>query len=279
MRSVFPIVMESAAPAAAASSPASLPPGSNPPVADDTPIQLHPLVVVNISDHVTRLATLTAVEAARGGGDGRSSGGSTGGGGASGRARGGRSSSGGPAAAVAAGAVAGGGGTDGTRAYGVLLGRQPGRVVEVCHSFEVPMITEAGGPGGGVAGRQTLDPVFLAGRIEQYKQVFPALSVVGWYVSGGWIGEEDAAIHSVRDRRVMTPCVVVVAHVACIVVFCLLGFGGRASDSGRWGYSWAKVLWRGPWKDCRRWKSTAKWRAMPTSTWRMRPTASDYEPY
>jgi len=63
-----------------------------------------------------------------------------------------------------------------------------------------PLGTEAGGPGGGVAGRRTLDPVFLAGRTEQYKQVFPALSVVGWYVSGGWIGEEDAMIHSVRWR-------------------------------------------------------------------------------
>lgn len=201
----FPVAMTSVAPAAAASAPPPLPPGSNAPVADDTPIQLHPLVVVNISDHVTRLSTLTAVAAAGGGADGRSSGTSTGGGGSSGRAHEGRSSNGGPAAAAVAGAAAGGGGTDFTRAYGVLLGRQPGRVVEVCHSFEVPMITETGGPGGGVAGRQTLDPVFLAGRIEQYKQVFPALSVVGWYVSGGWIGEEDAAIHSVRDPSSEAP--------------------------------------------------------------------------
>lgn len=136
------------------------------------------------------------------------------------------------------------------------MGRQPGRVVEVCHSFEVPMIIEAGGPGGGVAGRQTLDPVFLAGRIEQYKQVFPALSVVGWYVSGGWIGEEDAAIHSVRDWQLRTPRVVAVTHIACIVVFCLFGFGGRASDSGRRGCAWANLLLcRGP---CRVCKSTAR---------------------
>lgn len=96
------------------------------------------------------------------------------------------------------------------------------------------MITETGGPGGGVAGRQTLDPVFLAGRIEQYKQVFPALSVVGWYVSGGWIGEEDAAIHSVRDRRVKPPYEVVVAHVVCIVVCCRWGLVGvrRTLDEG-----------------------------------------------
>lgn len=198
--------MASVAPVVVAGSPTPPPPGSNPPAADETPIQLHPLVVVNISDHVTRLAALTAVAAAGGG-----CGGDHSGGGASAHARsgggggGGGSNSSGPAAGAAAGsaagAAAGGGGADGTRAYGVLLGRQPGRVVEVCHSFEVPLITEAGGPGGGVAGRQTLDPVFLAGRIEQYKQVFPALSVVGWYVSGGWIGEEDATIHSVRDER------------------------------------------------------------------------------
>lgn len=224
--------MTSVASAVTASTPPPLPPGSNPPVADDTSIHLHPLVVVNISDHITRLAALTAVAAAGGGGNSRSSGGSTGVGGASSRSRDGRSSSGGPAAAAAAGAAAGGGGTDGTRAYGVLLGRQPGRVVEVCHSFEVPMITETGGPGGGIAGRQTLDPVFLAGRIEQYKQVFPSLSVVGWYVSGGWIGMEDATIHSVRDLRVKPSCVVVVL-VAGIIVHGWLEFGGQALNAGR----------------------------------------------
>ncbi|KAK9842276.1 hypothetical protein WJX81_004143 [Elliptochloris bilobata] len=105
---------------------------------------LHPLVLINISDHATRI----------------------------------RATSGGPSGEV--------------RVLGCLLGQQAGRVVDISNSFELRHELTADGS-------VMLDDAFLTKKLEQYKQTFAHLDVVGWYASGAAVQETDILIH----RRVM----------------------------------------------------------------------------
>ena len=55
---------------------------------------------------------------------------------------------------------------------GFLLGTQEGRKLQIWNNFEVPF--KQGG----------LDTEFAGERIEQYKEVFPELDILGWYRVG-----------------------------------------------------------------------------------------------
>ena len=73
----------------------------------------------------------------------------------------------------------------------LLLGKQSGRTVEVCNSFELKYT--AGEGGAGVAVEQT----FMEERTRQYKDVFKNLEVVGWYSTGGAAPREgDEGLHT-----------------------------------------------------------------------------------
>ncbi|KAL7421218.1 hypothetical protein Q5752_004103 [Cryptotrichosporon argae] len=79
--------------------------------------------------------------------------------------------------------------TDGVIPIGALLGSQAGRDVSIANSFELALV-----PDGDIAGRK-VDAEFLETRREQFSQVFPTLSVVGWYSVGAEPSAEDAAVH------------------------------------------------------------------------------------
>ena len=125
---------------------------------ENIPIILHPLVVLNVSDHYTRYAAMQMFPdaVAR-----RSEPGST---------------------------LFTDGGTS-PRVLGILLGTQRGRLVEVCHSFELPARCERDG-------RTAIDTEFMKDRIAQYQQIFANYSVVGWYCIGSEVTEEDIRMHT-----------------------------------------------------------------------------------
>lgn len=64
---------------------------------------------------------------------------------------------------------------------GAVIGKQEGRKIELHNSFEV--VVEAA-PVGAPHGPQQLDLSFFREKEEQFKQVFPALMLVGWYSAG-----------------------------------------------------------------------------------------------
>ncbi|GAB4821425.1 hypothetical protein N2152v2_008471 [Parachlorella kessleri] len=107
---------------------------------------LHPLVLINVSDHHTRTKANTP--------------------------------------SSSSGAV--------PRVMGCLLGQQSGRTVDISNSFEIKYDQ---GPEGLV-----INDSFLQKKMEQYKQVFPALDVVGWYSTGAETDlDTDMALH----KRIM----------------------------------------------------------------------------
>ncbi|OAY59149.1 COP9 signalosome complex subunit 6a [Manihot esculenta] len=125
--------------------------------------KLHPLVIVNISDHYTRVksqinppvpSTANTVSSnTNGAGDGVST-------------------------AVSAA-------TRPTRVYGCVIGVQRGRTVEIFNSFELlyDPITHS------------LHRAFLEKKQELYKKVFPHFYVLGWYSTGSDAEESDMHIH------------------------------------------------------------------------------------
>lgn len=76
------------------------------------------------------------------------------------------------------------------RVVGILLGEQEGRTVEVCHSFELP------GKVSGDLKTTNIDVNFMQQRIEQYKQIFPRYAVVGWYSTAPAVTEDDLRLHA-----------------------------------------------------------------------------------
>lgn len=126
------------------------------------PIILHPLVVLNVSDHFTRFAAMKMF----------------------------------PEASLQRNAVdenssmmlVAEGGNE-PRVLGLLLGTQRGRMVEVCHSFELPARTSP-------EGRTEIEDSFMARRINQYQQIFSKYIVVGWYFTGSEVTPEDLRLHS-----------------------------------------------------------------------------------
>lgn len=106
--------------------------------------RLHPLVLINVSDHFTR-SKLNGVD---------SSGGEF-------------------------------------RVMGCLLGQQVGRQVDISNSLEILYSTDSG--------KVELNEAFLTKRIEQYKQVYKDLDVVGWYTTGAEVSDAFMDIH----KRIM----------------------------------------------------------------------------
>lgn len=106
---------------------------------------LHPLVLVNVSDHYTRAKAQLAD------------------------------------------------GAEPPRQFGLLLGVQTGRTVEITNSFEL-VTREPEQPGG----PPVVDPTYMSEKQEQYKKVFPAFDVVGWYSASSTDTlrpEEDMPLH------------------------------------------------------------------------------------
>lgn len=126
-------------------------------------VVLHPLVVINISDHHTRFEAMRLFPEATARNACRSS----------------------ESAAVPLTDESGN-----VRVVGILLGEQDGRTVEVCHSFELS--------GRVLAENKStqIDVEFMQQRIEQYKQIFPRYAVVGWYSTATSVNEDDLRLHT-----------------------------------------------------------------------------------
>lgn len=73
------------------------------------------------------------------------------------------------------------------RVMGCLLGAQVGRTVDVSNSCEMLFKT--------VNGRPVFDEAFLMKRLDQYKQVYPTLDVVGWYSTGAEVHPSGLETH------------------------------------------------------------------------------------
>ncbi|XP_056164377.1 COP9 signalosome complex subunit 6a-like isoform X1 [Syzygium oleosum] len=118
--------------------------------------KLHPLVILNISDHYTRVKSqLHPPPSAHGAG---SNGGAD------------------PSAPPPA---------DPPRVYGCVIGVQRGRTVEIFNSFELLCDPAT----------DSLDRAFLDKKQELYKKVFPNFYVLGWYSTGSDAEESDMHIH------------------------------------------------------------------------------------
>lgn len=74
--------------------------------------------------------------------------------------------------------------------YGVLLGTQQGRDIDIQNSFEIRL---------DAASSTSLAPIinhaFLRSRQAQYKQVFPTLDLLGWYTVGEVPTPQDLEVH------------------------------------------------------------------------------------
>lgn len=76
------------------------------------------------------------------------------------------------------------------RVYGALLGRQKGRNIELCTSFEIKMNENITNPD-----LEQIDLEFLHTNIGQFKQVFNDLDFLGWYTTGSTPIESDILLH------------------------------------------------------------------------------------
>lgn len=76
------------------------------------------------------------------------------------------------------------------RVFGALLGRQKGRNIELCTSFEMKIDKNADNPD-----LEEIDLEFLNTNIGQFKQVFSDLDFLGWYTTGSAPIENDIALH------------------------------------------------------------------------------------
>lgn len=74
--------------------------------------------------------------------------------------------------------------------YGVLLGTQQGRDIEIQNSFEIRLDS----PSSPTA-TPSINHAFLKSRQSQYKQVFPTLDILGWYTIGDAPTTQDLEIH------------------------------------------------------------------------------------
>jgi len=106
-------------------------------------VYLHPLVIVNISDHYTREKVRTLKP---------------------------------------------------QRIFGILLGTQSGRRVEITNSFE--MLIDAS---------HTIDREFLKTRVEQFTRVFEGNEILGWYSTGKKVESYDVHIHQQVEQYNETP--------------------------------------------------------------------------
>jgi len=96
-------------------------------------VKLHPMVIVNISDHFTR------VKVSKSGAN--------------------------------------------PRVYGILLGQQSGRKVEIFNTYEI-LIADNG----------HIDSEFLKKRLQQFQRVFSHDEILGWYATGK-LENTDIGLH------------------------------------------------------------------------------------
>jgi len=73
------------------------------------------------------------------------------------------------------------------RVVGALMGVQSGRTVEILNSFELPTKTEEG--------ILVIDTKYLTLKLEQFKKVFGAYELLGWYSTGPKVVPADMVIH------------------------------------------------------------------------------------
>lgn len=78
--------------------------------------------------------------------------------------------------------------TGGYTVYGILLGTQQGRDIEIHNTFELKLGTKD-------TSSLEINHAFLKSRQEQYKQVFPTLELLGWYTIGSAPTREDLDVH------------------------------------------------------------------------------------
>jgi len=97
-------------------------------------VMVHPLVIVNISDHFTREKVRTGKP---------------------------------------------------KRVFGIMLGTQSGRRVEITNSFELLLLE----------GTYNLDQEFLKSRVQQLTRVFENNEILGWYSTGKGVENYDLQIH------------------------------------------------------------------------------------
>ncbi|KAG5034704.1 hypothetical protein AAZX31_04G109100 [Glycine max] len=117
--------------------------------------KLHPLVIVNISDHYTRVKSQMNPTHAPPHNNNNANGGD--------------------------GVVS----PLSPRVYGCVIGVQKGRTVEIFNSFELLYDPSS----------HSLDRTFLEKKQELYKKVFPHFYILGWYSTGSDAEESDMHIH------------------------------------------------------------------------------------
>ncbi|KAM3209816.1 hypothetical protein ACQJBY_064082 [Aegilops geniculata] len=120
--------------------------------------KLHPLVIVNVSDHYTRVKAQASFPAEAP---------------SPGKAQASCSAEGSSAPA------------EPPRVFGCVIGVQRGRTVEIFNSFELVLDPVTG----------TLERAFLEKKLELYKKVFPEFYVLGWYSTGSDVQDTDILIH------------------------------------------------------------------------------------
>ncbi|CAA3007439.1 COP9 signalosome complex subunit 6a-like [Olea europaea subsp. europaea] len=121
--------------------------------------KLHPLVIVNISDHYTRIKSQSLP----------------------------------PPSTPHAASASNGATSDSSspppqpppRVFGCVIGVQRGRTVEIFNSFELLYDPST----------HSLDRAFLEKKQELYKKVFPNFYILGWYSTGSDAQESDMQIH------------------------------------------------------------------------------------
>ena len=75
------------------------------------------------------------------------------------------------------------------RVIGAILGKQEGRVVEICNTVEVRYKGKQ--TLQGMSDEITIDEDFMQTRINAYKTMFPDLDCLGWYSVDGKSGKEE----------------------------------------------------------------------------------------
>ncbi|XP_051203358.1 COP9 signalosome complex subunit 6 [Lolium perenne] len=121
--------------------------------------KLHPLVIVNVSDHYTRVKAQAAFSA--------------------------EPASAGKAQASCSADAPSSEPAVPPRVFGCVIGVQRGRTVEIFNSFELVIDPVTG----------TLERAFLEKKLELYKKVFPDFYVLGWYSTGSDVQDTDMLVH------------------------------------------------------------------------------------
>jgi len=80
------------------------------------------------------------------------------------------------------------------RVYGIMLGTQSGRRVEIINSFEV-LLDDS----------HNIDKEFLQTRVQQFTRVFENNEILGWYSSGKNVEQYDLHIHQQVEQFNETP--------------------------------------------------------------------------